>query len=166
MHLFLTHDFLAVVTFKDASIDPMSCYQIRYDAYFALNIYGDTCQLVQDEARETCCLYTNSTPPLGSTVCTVCGGDGGGGITFPDANITRLSGENVSCSFVGEYAEKGYLDETQCAYFQSIAGPCCPVSNQTTTVVNDDPASPAASLGRVTAGLIMTGLSFLAAALN
>ena len=155
-----------VITFSDPTMDPMSCYQIRHAAYVTGSIADEICQLVQEEAQATCCSSDSNTPLVGYSECAVCVD---GGIAFPDANITRPQGggDNVSCSFVGEYASKGYLDANQCDYFKSIAGPCCAASNQTAVPVEEAtvaPTSPASSpaFSIVAAGLMLTGASFMA----
>jgi len=158
-----------VITFSNPTIEPMTCYQIFLGSYMYGTIVDETCQLIQDEARERCCLWTNTTPMGGleTSQCSVC--SEGGGVAFPDVNITRsVGGENVSCSFVGEYAEKGYFDETECDYFKSIAGPCCAVPNS--TGVPEDgatvaPNSPAA-ISVWTAGMMLLTSASFALALN
>jgi hypothetical protein len=160
----------AVITFSDPAIDSMSCYQILFAAYVTGSIADETCQLVQEEVRETCCSWNNSTPVVEYRKCAVCGD---GGIAFQDANITRPQGEgdNVSCSFVGEYASKGYFDANQCEYFKSIAGPCCAASNQTSvpvegTTVASTSTTTTPDFLTLTRGLMLMGASFMVAALN
>jgi hypothetical protein len=118
----------------DPTIGTLTCYDVGYGSYVDGSIANETCSLVQELVAETCCV-----PQGPYSSCSICGDDGDknnnhiGGIVFPYETILVNEGAGeypLLCGSLGYIAEAGYLDETFCAYFSSMAaGPCCGVAS-------------------------------------
>jgi len=171
-------DGMSVVTFTDPISDTevtKSCAEIQYDSYASGNITNEMCSTLQQDTTvsQTCCgLFGIDFEPI---QCSICGGEGG--VLFPEATFTRVEvGDTASCAIIGEYGERGYLNEEECQYYTSVATSCCvtpnsdnpptvsPLTNVTTTTGNETTAisngtaTPNSGVGSVVSPLITTGM--------
>jgi hypothetical protein len=125
-----------------------TCYELYYGAYvYSTGLENETCQAFSEVARESCCESVYFDP------CYLCGP--GQNVSNPFFYVTSpVSEDSSTCGFLESYALLGYFDETECAYFSSLAvEPCCDINPSpvpTDTFVDEPtsaPVMPAGSAG-------------------
>jgi hypothetical protein len=106
-----------VVALVDPITGNLSCSDIAYGVYAIGSIPPYACSLIQLVASYLCC-----EPLDGYGECLVCGE---GGIAFPDETIFLEGGYPLPCDVLGFVTETGNYNETECAFYSSLAGPTC-----------------------------------------
>lgn len=111
-----------------------TCYSLYYDAYLNGTVDNETCRDLVEVGRERCCesLYFDT--------CYLCGV--GLNVSDTNANITSPDSEQSStCGVLEYYALIGYFDDSDCAYFTSLAAqPCCGFIPSSSPAPTEDPS--------------------------